>query len=98
MGGGDLILTTGKDYFIDKEILLYSRINILGHNASMSIAATTNDVSPNRFFAVFIRFHIDKRSMIAPSTEFARGNIRLSNHHFIHLQVFQTLKKLALNL
>ncbi len=60
MGGGDLILTTGKDYAIDKEILLYSHINILGHNANMSVTTTTYDVSPNRFFPVLQRFTLIK--------------------------------------
>lgn len=80
MGGGDLILTTEKDYVIDKEILLYSNINILGNSANISVALATYNVSPNRFFALFSTVHIDKRPFSAPMS-FGTGEIRFNNIH-----------------
>ncbi|MGF1555130.1 right-handed parallel beta-helix repeat-containing protein [Paucihalobacter sp.] len=81
MGGGNLILTTGKDYVIDKEILLYSNISVLGNSANISVAQTTYDVSPNRFFAIFTTVHLDKRPHSAPAASFATGIIQFSNIH-----------------
>ena len=81
MDGGDLILTTGKNYVIDKEILLYSNITILGNSAHISVALANYNTSPNRFFAVFTTVHLFKRPFSAPQASFGTGVIRFSNIH-----------------
>ena len=79
MGGGNLILTAGKDYVIDKEILLFSNIHILGNGTHITVATTNYDVSPNRNFAIFTTVHIPSRPM--SSVRLSSGLIQYYNIH-----------------
>lgn len=79
LGGGTLSLTADMNYIIDKEIILYSDITVLGNGAEMSVALPTWDVSPPVFFTIFSNLSITARPM--SRTQFGTGIIGTYNIH-----------------
>ncbi len=96
MGGGNLTLSKGKNYVIDKEILIYSNIHILGNSAHISVPTTNYNVSPNRNFAIFTTVHIPSRPM--HMVRLSSGSIQFYNIHIkdINFNINRDGKTMAL--
>lgn len=79
MDGGDLILTSGKDYVIDKEILLSSNITILGNGAAISVNPANWQVVNSGFYSIFATIHVNDKPLAAPTFELGDGTIKFRN-------------------
>ncbi|TPV35983.1 hypothetical protein FJ651_03430 [Paucihalobacter ruber] len=79
MNGGNLILTSEKDYIIDKEILLTSNISILGNGATISVNPANWQAVNSGFYAIFATLHVSDKPFAAPGFELGNGIIKFRN-------------------
>lgn len=75
-GGGDLILTTGKDYVINKEILLTSNITVRGNGATLSVDPENWQVVNSGFYAIFATINVVDKPLAAPAFELGNHIIK----------------------
>ena len=77
--GGRLVLKKGKNYVIDKEILLKSNMTIAGNGAEITVDPDNWAKVNSGFYAIFATVHVYDKPYAAPSFNMGDGITKFRN-------------------